>query len=315
MSALVNPRDMYNAGKLFEGQRNRKLTITVLLDPLAEDDLIYEVRQAFVPMSIRARVITEVVEPGSVVTVDPKSDFVVVALGPQAAGVESSDDADQLIDEFKRIVRTATDANVPVVLVARSGLRNPIAARYGVGILDVIVGAADDQILDGVAEWCADNTDEAKLALAANFEFARRAVASEFVKATSLQNAVVGGVLFVPGADMPVMTANQIKMVLQIAATYGQPLSAARIKEIGAVIGGAFLLRALARQAIAFLPVISIPIKAAVGYSGTFAMGRAVVEYFEKGGSIVNLAPDLDSMKDRILTEADHMRRRMSRKQ
>lgn len=315
MNVLANPREIYSAGKLFEGQRNRKIAVSLLIDPLAEDDLIYELRQAFVPMSIRARVATEVVEPGAHIDVEKNVDFVVVALGPQAAGLEQADETDELVDELKRIVRGSVDAGVPVVLVARAGVRQPIAARYGVGILDVIIGAADDQILDGVAEWCADNSDEAKLALAANFEFARRAVASEFVKATSLQNAVVGGVLFVPGADMPVMTANQVKMVLQIAATYGQPLSAARIKEIAAVIGGAFLLRALARQAIAFLPVVSIPIKAAVGYTGTLAMGRAVVEYFEKGGSIVNLAPDLDAMKDRIVTEADHMRRRMSRKQ
>lgn len=315
MNVLANPRDIYSAGKLFEGQRNRKLAVSLFIDPLAEDDLIYELRQAFVPMSIRARVVTEVVEPGAGITVDRQADLVVVALGPQSAGLEHADEADELVEEIKRLVRAAIDAEVPVALVARSGLRQPIAARYGVGILDVLVGSADDQILDDLAQWAADNADEARLALAANFEFARRAVATEFVKATSLQNGVVGGVLFVPGADMPVMTANQVKMVLQIAATYGQPLSAARIKEIGAVIGGAFLLRALARQAIAFLPVVSIPIKAAIGYTGTFAMGRAVVEYFEKGGSIVNLAPDLDSMKDRILTEADHMRRRMSRKQ
>lgn len=315
MNVPVNPRDIYSAGKLFETQRSRKLSVTLLIDPLAQDDLIYEIRQAFVPMSIRARVTTEVVEPGSTFSVDPKTDFVVVALGPHTAGIEQTEETEPLIAEMKRLVRSGVDAGVPVVLVARQGLRQPLAARYGVGILDVIIGEADEQVLDSVAAWCADNVDDARLAIAANFEFARRAVAAEFVKATSLQNAVVGGVLFVPGADMPVMTANQVKMVLQIAATYGQPLSAARIKEIAVVIGGAFVWRAIARQAIAFLPVVSIPIKAGIGYSGTFAMGRAVIEYFEKGGSIVNLAPDLDSMKDRILTEADHMRRRMSRKQ
>ena len=39
-------------------------------------------------------------------------------------------------------------------------------------------------------------------------------------------------VVFIPGADMPIMTLNQAKMLLQIAAAYGQPLSAERIKEL-----------------------------------------------------------------------------------
>ena len=57
-------------------------------------------------------------------------------------------------------------------------------------------------------------------------------VANEFVKATAWQNALIGGVAIIPGADMPLMTANQAKMLLQIAAAYGQQLDTERVKEL-----------------------------------------------------------------------------------
>ena len=114
----------------------------------------------------------------------------------------------------------------------------------------------------------------------------RRAVAEEAVKATAFQNAVIGGVTVIPGADMPLMTANQAKMVLQIAAAYGQPLGAERIKELAAVVGGGFALRAIARQALAFVPGFGWAIKAGIGYTGTMAMGYAAIEYFEAGGDM-----------------------------
>lgn len=312
MALPINPTEIYHAGKKFEDERARALSMLLVVDPLAEDDLIYEVRQAFVPMTVRARVATEVVEPGTPVSTPGYLDFAVVVLGPVASSDEGA--GDPLTEQIRATIAELVERKVPVALVSRTGPRQALAARYGTGILDVIVGQAEDRVIDSVAVWCADNVADGRLALASNFEFARRSVALEYVKNTSLQNAVVGGVLFVPGADLPVMTLNQIKMVLQIAATYNQPLSSARIKEIAIVVGGAFFWRTIARQAIALIPVISIPIKATIGYTGTYAMGRAVVEYFEKGGSIVDLGPDLAKMKDRIATEADNMRQRMAAK-
>ena len=41
----------------------------------------------------------------------------------------------------------------------------------------------------------------------------RRPLAYDAISTTSLQNAGIGVVVFVPGADMPLMTANQIKMI------------------------------------------------------------------------------------------------------
>lgn len=149
-----------------------------------------------------------------------------------------------------------------------------------------------------MGEWIIAACREKKLAFALAFPFVRRPLSLDAVRATAIQNAGVGVVVFIPGADMPIMTLNQAKMLLQIAAAYGQPLSAERIKELAAVVGGAFLFRNIARTAVGVVPVLGWAIKGAVGFAGTEAMGRAAIEYFEAGGDIVGVASVVQKARD-----------------
>jgi uncharacterized protein (DUF697 family) len=131
------------------------------------------------------------------------------------------------------------------------------------------------------------------MALAHNFPFMRRAAAEAAVRATAWQNALIGTVGFLPGADMPVMTANQIKMLLRIAAAYGEPLGAERIKELLPIVGGGFAFRAAARQLVGVVPVLGWAVKGGIGYSGTLAMGKAAIAYFERGADLPAVARSL----------------------
>ena len=141
-----------------------------------------------------------------------------------------------------------------------------------------------------MGEWVVAACREKRLALALSFPFVRKPLSLEAVSATSLQNAGIGLVLFIPGADMPLMTLNQAKMLLQITAAYGEPMSAARVKELAAIVAGGFACRSVARQVAGAVPAIGWAVKAGVGYAGTKAMGLAAVEYFERGGNIAGLA-------------------------
>lgn len=141
-----------------------------------------------------------------------------------------------------------------------------------------------------MGEWVVAACREKRLALALSFPFVRKPLSLEAVSATSLQNAGIGLVLFIPGADMPLMTLNQAKMLLQIAAAYGEPMSAARVKELAAIVAGGFACRSVARQVAGAVPAIGWAVKAGVGYAGTKAMGLATIEYFERGGNIAGLA-------------------------
>jgi uncharacterized protein (DUF697 family) len=143
--------------------------------------------------------------------------------------------------------------------------------------------------------------DDYLVALAKGYPPFRRAVCEEIIRHNARQNAVVGA-LPIPGADMPVMTANQARMVLNIAAAYGEELSMERARELLGVLAAGFGLRALARQAVKLVPVGGWAAAAAIGYAGTIAMGRATILYFERGGQKVG-EKEMAEIRHRALEE------------
>ena len=171
--------------------------------------------------------------------------------------------------------------------------------------VDIADTELDDEmfkILDNrMGQWIGIACEDKKLAFALAFPFVRKPLAMDCVAASSIQNAAVGFVPFIQGADMPIMTLNQAKMVLQIATIYGQPLDKDRIKELAAVVGGAFLFRNVARGVAKFIPFAGWAVSGTVGYVGTEAMGRAAIEYFEAGGDIVGLAQVIQTTRDEAM--------------
>lgn len=151
-----------------------------------------------------------------------------------------------------------------------------------------------------MGKWVIAACKDKVLPLSLAFPFVRRPYATDLVNITSVQNAGIGAVVFIPGADMPIMTLNQAKMLLQIAAAYGQPMTLDRAKELAAVVAGAFACRSAARQIVGLLPVGGWIVKGAIGYSGTLAMGRAAIEYFESGAGIGGIAGLTSKMTDAV---------------
>jgi uncharacterized protein (DUF697 family) len=130
----------------------------------------------------------------------------------------------------------------------------------------------------------------------------RRAVCEELIRKNARQNAVVGA-LPIPGADMPVMTANQARMVLNIAAAHDEELSLDRARELVGVLAAGFGLRALARQVVKLIPVGGWAAAAAIGYAGTVAMGRATMLYFERGKQKLGEG-EISEIRQRAIEEA-----------
>lgn len=128
--------------------------------------------------------------------------------------------------------------------------------------------------------------DHRAVSLAVHLPVVRRAYCDHVILANAKQNGVIGAVVIIPGADMPAMTANQIRMVLQVAAAYGEEIGSDRALEILSVVGSAFAFRALARQALFFVPGFGWVLKGAIGFSATLALGRAAIAYFEAGAPL-----------------------------
>ena len=130
----------------------------------------------------------------------------------------------------------------------------------------------------------------------------RRAVCEELIRKNARQNAVVGA-LPIPGADMPVMTANQARMVLNIAAAHDEELSLERARELLGVLAAGFGLRALSRQVVKLIPVGGWAAAAAIGYAGTVAMGRATMLYFERDKQKLGEG-EISEIRERAIEEA-----------
>jgi len=123
-------------------------------------------------------------------------------------------------------------------------------------------------------------------ALAAALPALRAAVIDHAIEATARQNALVGAVIILPGADMPVMTMNQLKMVLRIGAAYGYRSDLQRTVEVLGVIASGLGMRTLARRAVEYVPGLGWAMRAGFGYVGTEAIGRSAVAYFESGAPL-----------------------------
>ncbi len=125
-----------------------------------------------------------------------------------------------------------------------------------------------------------DRIGSKDLALAAKVPSFRPLVVGRIIQEVSAQNAVIGAAGFIPASDMPALTANQIRMVLKIAAAYGATISLKRAKELLVVVGGGFTFRAVARQLVGLVPVAGWAVKGAVAFTGTRALGELAAKYF-----------------------------------
>jgi uncharacterized protein (DUF697 family) len=181
-----------------------------------------------------------------------------------------------------------------------------LAIRKGVGVICAVVGAPrgetphvpyvlDTDIvavapgeslpIEEISKSIADRADEASYRLAARLPALRPAVVEQIIKKFALQNGVLGVAIFIPGADFPVLTLNQIRMVLRIAAAYGEELDRERAVEVLTVIAAGLGFRTVARQLIGIVPGLGWAVKGGVAYAATRALGEAADAYFAAGGT------------------------------
>jgi len=281
------------SGTRYVEERSRPVTIAVIVEADASDALIEMVRQELRPFTAAAALQIEVAEPGKTPALVAGTETVIALAGSGTAGLHEA-------------LAGPRHARVPVVVVALGdeAASGQLADVLGQPTADLIVRADAEVAVQRLGAWLVDNMGSKRLALAHNFAFMRRAVAEDAVKNTAWQNGLIGLVTPVPGADMPLMTANQIKMLLQIAAAYGQPLNVERVKELGAVVAGGYLMRTVARQALVAWPVVGWAIKGGIGYTGTMAMGKATISYFEQGADLTQVTEYLRSVRDKASKRA-----------
>lgn len=285
MALPLDVRDVTKSGTRYTEERELPVRIGVYVEVDAPDALIEAIRENLRPRTARAVLQIEVAELGQTRPLEQLTDVAIAIAGSGNVALQQA-------------ISAARQWRVPLVVVGLGdGVRDrELADALSQPTADVIVSYDPAEVVSRLGAWLTDALGSKRLALAHNFAFMRRAVAEDAVKTTAWQNALVGAVTPIAGADMPIMTANQAKMLLQIAAAYGEPLGVERIKELLAIVGGGYLMRAVARQALTVVPVLGWAIKGGVGYTGTLAMGKAAVQYFEDGNDLGQVLANFKGM-------------------
>ena len=130
---------------------------------------------------------------------------------------------------------------------------------------------------------------EAEIVYASKFPFLRSKFATSLINTCAFENAGIGLIKIIPGADMPLMTLNQARMVLQLAAIYGYSIDEDRIIEIVALVLAAFAMRYLSDYVKKTSGIKGFLVDGAAGFAATELLGNIAREYFASGYAIDGL--------------------------
>jgi small GTP-binding protein len=169
---------------------------------------------------------------------------------------------DLLGRSYKSVVDDASARlGVPVI---------PVSAKKGTFVAEKLVPALVDALPD------------LAVALGRELPMLRRTLAQRVVRQAAMINTAAGAEP-IPFIDIPVLLTNQARMVLRIAAIYGEPFTARHAKELITTIAGGLAFRYLAQQGAKLVPFGGWAVAAGIAALGTWAMGQVAIEYFESG--------------------------------
>jgi GTPase len=167
-------------------------------------------------------------------------------------------------------------ANEVAVALGGAGVI-PVSGRTGVNVAEELIPAMIDV------------SPEAALVIGRELPAYRRNAAQRIIRNATLISLAAGLEPF-PLVDIPILLGNQIRLVLRLAALYGEPVDSANttrhLRELIAVMAGGLGLRYLAEQAAKAIPFGGDFVSGAIAGAGTWAMGQVVLEYYESGKKI-----------------------------
>ena len=171
------------------------------------------------------------------------------------------------------------------------------AATIPAGAFTPVFASPDDwgQLHAELAPVIVKLLAEDLLALGRRFPLLRETAARKLISETSTANAAysfgTGLAEIIPILDIPlniadiiVLTKAQALLVYRLGLTLGlSPDWQYYITEFSGVIGSGFLWRQVARSLVGLIPAWGIIPKVAVAYSGTYAVGQAVLHWYLTG--------------------------------
>jgi small GTP-binding protein len=205
---------------------------------------------------------------------------VVVLLLDAAAGLRQSDQElyHQLAATKRPLVVVLNKMDLvrhdqkAILSDARSRLGNakiiPISAKRGDGVASELMPAVF-QVDPSLA-----------VAVGRALPAYRRLAADRVIRNAAIFNAIIGAEP-IPGLGLPILLAAHVRLVLRIAAIYGETISPERARELIATMAGGVLLRYLGIEAAKFIPGPGWLAAGGIASVSTVAIGQVARRYFE----------------------------------
>lgn len=291
----IDVKTLAKAGQIFESELDSDAVIEVLVDATASRELVSMCRKAlvvrpgFVEMSV-AR-FAEEMPP-----LNKDASLTIVVAGTSAY--------------LRRIMEIALWSGMNCVVLAEDAaalvatVPEEDALDIAKSIIEVEVEKPQDIFERKLAKWCSFRLPELRMSLGAAFPFMRKAIALDLTQQTSFENSMIAAVFFIPGADLPVLTLNQCKLLYQIAVINEIPLTRERLVDVALVVASAFGLRALNRLILRKLAPVGWLVRGSIAFGSTMVIGHLTNELYSRGGGIVELIEGSKSNPQSVSGEA-----------
>ena len=209
-----------------------------------------------------------------------------VLLGDDPHGVEAFVYVigDSVTAEDERVLKRARRNKVPTLVVA-AGRKAPWRVPFVLATDVIRVEPGHGFSVDDVARALVGKLGEEATSVARRLPVLRPAASAALIERFSRRNGLIGAAVFVPGVDFPILTLNQVRLVLRLSAMHGLEIDNRRAPELLATVGAGLGFRTAARELLNLIPFLGWAIKGGIAYGGTRAIGEATLRYTESQAS------------------------------
>ncbi|HEY0753666.1 MAG TPA: GTPase [Ktedonobacteraceae bacterium] len=169
---------------------------------------------------------------------------------------------------------------------AGDDLANNIAMRLGVTGVIPISARNGTNIAEELVPAMITASPEAALVIGRELPAFRRQAAQRIIRNATLIS-LAAGLEPIPLIDIPILIGTQVRLVLRLAALYGEPIDSSEalknVRELVVTMIGGLGLRYLAEQAAKAVPFGGDIIAGAIAGAATWSIGEVALEYYEGG--------------------------------
>jgi uncharacterized protein (DUF697 family) len=167
---------------------------------------------------------------------------------------------------------------------AKDKLATDVAIELGVAGVIPISARTGENIVEELIPAMIEASPEAALIIGHELPAFRREAAQKIIRTATLVS-LAAGLQPIPLIDIPILLGTQIRLVLRLAALYGEPLDSAdalkHARELTATMVGGLGLRFLAEQAAKAVPFGGDVVAGVIAGGATWSIGQVALEYYE----------------------------------